>query len=236
MTTSASSRIAAVAAGLALAAAAGLTATLAASPAAAQGAGTGALGKGTGPIMTREELRTCFRLQDDLNRRRDALEAERQALATEKSAIQAENEALKGGRGDIQDANAKVQAVNAKRSELASRIDDWNQRWQEFEKSNRKGPIAERQRKKLLDEQRDLAKAQEAIDADQSDVAVPTGEAAEFNARAAALEQRTRAWNARNAKAADESIKLTDERELWTIECGNRRFLIDDEKAIRGGQ
>ncbi len=235
MTTSALSRIAALLAGATLAAAAALVAA----PALAQGGATGstgALGKGTGPIMTREELRTCLRLQDDLNRRRDALEAERKALETEKAAIQAENESLKGGRGDIQDANAKVQAVNARRAELATRIDDWNARWQEFEKSNRKGPIAERQRKKLLDEQRDLAKENDAIDAEQAGVQAPTGDAAAFNARAADLEQRTRAWNARNAKAADESIKLTDERELWTIECGNRRYLTDDEKAIRGGQ
>jgi len=205
-------------------------------PAFAQAGNTGTMGKGTGPIMTRDELRACMRAQDDLNRRRDALEAERRALDQEKAAIQAENEALKGGRGDIQQANERVRTINARRADVAARIDDWNQRWQEFEKSNRKGPIAERMRKKLIDEQSALKKESDAIDAEQSEVSLPKAEAEEFNRRAAAVEQRVKAFNARNAKASDESVKLTDERELWTIECGNRRFLIDDEKAIRAGQ
>jgi chromosome segregation ATPase len=215
-----------------------LMATVATAPldAVAQSASAGVAGQGSGPIMTRDELRSCLRQQDEIKRRRDALEAEREALESEKAAIQAENESLQGGRGDIRDANAKVQAVNARRTELATRIDDWNRRWAEFETSNRTGPIAERARKKLLDEQRALAKEDAAIDAEQAGVQAPTADAAAFNARATALAERTRNWNARNAKAADESVKLTDERELWTIECGNRRFLTDDEKAIRSGQ
>ena len=222
-------------------------ALLAAVPAYAQSGATGALGKGTGPIMTREELRACLKGQDDLNRRREQLQAESKWLDEEKAAIQAEQQALQGSRGSIQDVNAKVQEVNARRTEIAARIDDWNKRWQEFEGSNRKGPIAERQRKKLLDEQRELARENEAIDAEQAKVALPKDEVAAFNERAGSLEQRVKAWNERNARAAESSTKLTDERELWTIECGNRRYLTDelgnytytfadDEKAIREGR
>ncbi|MBI3157932.1 MAG: hypothetical protein HYZ20_21365 [Burkholderiales bacterium] len=211
-------------------------ASLGGAPAQAQSGATGALGKGTGPIMTREELRACLKGQDDLNRRREQLQAESKWLDEEKVAIQAEQQALQGSRGSIQDVNAKVQAVNARRAEVAARIDDWNKRWEEFEGGNRKGPIAERQRKKLLDEQRELARENEVIDAEQAQVALPKDEVAGFNQRASALEQRVKAWNERNARAADTSTKLGDERELWTIECGNRRYLTDDEKAIREGR
>ena len=65
-------------------------ALLAAVPAYAQSGATGALGKGTGPIMTREELRACLKGQDDLNRRREQLQAESKWLDEEKAAIQAE--------------------------------------------------------------------------------------------------------------------------------------------------
>lgn len=211
-------------------------ALLAGSPAQAQSGATGALGKGTGPIMTRDELRACLKTQDGINSRRDQLQAESKWLDDEKAAIQAEQQALQGDRGSIQDLGAKVQQINARRTEMAARIDDWNRRWQEFEGANRKGPIAERQRKKLLDEQRELARDNEALDAEQAQVSLPTGEVAAFNQRAGVLEQRVKTWNDRNARAADESTKLADERELWAIECGNRRYLIDDEQAIRQGR
>lgn len=211
-------------------------ALLAGAPAHAQSGATGALGKGTGPIMTLEELRECLKGQDDLNRRREQLQAESKWLDEEKAAIQAEQQALQGSRGSIQDVNAKVQEVNARRTEIAARIDDWNRRWQEFEGSNRKGPIAERQRKKLLDEQRALARENEAIDAEQAKASLPKDEVEAFNQRASSLEQRVKAWNERNARAAGASTSLADERELWTIECGNRRYLTDDEKAIREGR
>jgi hypothetical protein len=118
-------------------------------------------GSGSGPVMTREELRTCLKQQVALKERVELFERDTGSLEREKADILVAQKALDAERGGVvADAN-KISAVNARAADLSKRIDEWNERWQAFEKEGRTGPFADRQRRKLLDEQREM-KAEEA--------------------------------------------------------------------------
>ena len=57
--------------------------------------------------------------------------------------------------------------------------------------------------------------------------------ASQVNSKVDALNTRTAAWNERNKRVVKMGEDLTQERDLWASECGNRRYREDDEIAIR---
>jgi hypothetical protein len=216
-----------------------LVAALAAPAAAQTPARTGSLGggAGSGPVMTRDELRACLKTQADLTVRVAAYDAQRAALEKEKAAILAENQKLGAEKGNLQSVADSVKQANERGLEMTRRVDDWNERWQAFEKANRSGPVADRQRRQLIEEQKALQKEQADLKAASSDAAAPgAGAAAQFNQRAEAMAARTVAYNEFNKKVAKEGEDLALERDLWASECGNRRYREDDETAIKQGK
>ena len=197
------------------------------------------LGGGTarGSVMTRDELRACMKQQAALKERTVRYDAERVVLDKDKAALVADNDALKAERGDIQQSAASVADYNARQTDLSARIEDWNRRVQEFESENRTGPIADRKRRKLKEEQRELDQENEALQAERGKIGGgSTAAAQDYNARADVLQKRATEWNTRNAALAETSRKLVADREFWADECGNRRYREDDEKAILQGQ
>jgi uncharacterized protein (DUF3084 family) len=199
---------------------------------------TGSLGAGggSGPVMTREELRTCLKQQAALKQMSETYEANKAQLAADREALLAESKALGGDLGDAQAAAAKVNELNERANAVAQRVNDWNERWQAFEKAKRTGPVADRQRRQLISEQRELEAENAALDAEREQLGGAGQGAAEVNARSEALNARTVAWNDRNKALVDEGDKLAQERDLWASECGNRRYREDDEIAIQRGQ
>lgn len=209
-------------------------------PALAQ-AKTGSLGggAGAGPVMTRDELRTCLKSQVTLKQRVADYEAQKVAAEKEKAEILAENQKLAAEKGQLGEAAGKVKEENARNADLAQRVDDWNARWAAFEKSGRSGPTADRERRRLVDEQKALQREQEAAKAAAAgggSGAAETSAAAQFNAKAEALAQRTVAYNERNKQLVKAGEDLAQERDLWAGECGNRRYREDDEIAIKQGK
>ena len=195
-------------------------------------------GTGTGKIMTREELRACLKRQDDLAAMVAKFEADRSAHEKEKGALLEAQQNLKGDRGDVQAAQGKVREINERSDKLSAAIADWNARMQAFEKENRSGPFADRERRRLMQEKRDLEDESAALEKARAEVGggEAQAEARAYNERAEALQARTVAWNKRNQELADRSVKLTDERQFWAAECGSRRFTEQDEMAIRQGK
>jgi hypothetical protein len=193
-------------------------------------------GSGSGPVMTREELRTCLKQQVALKERVELFERDTGSLEREKADILVAQKALDAERGGVvADAN-KISAVNARAADLSKRIDEWNERWQAFEKEGRTGPFADRQRRKLLDEQREM-KAEEAdLAAERDKLSGISGSSTELNAKVDSLNQRTAAWNTRNGQMAKRSDDLAQARDLWAAECGSRRYREDDEIAIKQGK
>lgn len=202
---------------------------------------TGSLGggSGAGPVMTRDELRACLKGQADLKQRVADYEAQKVAADKEKAEILAENQKLQAEKGQLASAAGKVKEENARYADLAKRVEDWNARWAEFEKAGRAGPMVDRERKKLLDEQRALAKEQEgakAAAAGGGGGGDGTSAAQQFNAKAEAVQARTVAYNERNKQLVKAGEDLAQERDLWAGECGNRRFREEDEIAIKQGK
>jgi len=209
-------------------------------PASAQTAPrTGSLGGGggSGPVMTRDELRACLKQQDELAKLRADYEARTAQLTKDREALLAEGQAVSGGLGDAQASMAKINEVNARATALAERVDEWNVRWQAFLKANRSGPVADRQRAQLVREQKAMDSEKAALDAEREQLGdAGQGSAAEVNERSAALNARTVEWNTRNKALVVEGENLAQERDLWASECGNRRYREEDEIAIKQGR
>lgn len=204
---------------------------------------TGSLGSGSAtglPIMTREELRTCIKQQAELKLMSDGYEARKKQLAIDREALLAETQAVRGDLGDAQAAASVVNDLNRRTEEVANKINEWNTRWTEFQASKRTGPIAERKRRQLIQEQNELTAQNKALDEEREKLGASDGNAsssaAEANARSDALNARTVAWNQRNAALVTEGDKVLRERDLWASECGSRRYREDDEIAIRQGK
>lgn len=200
---------------------------------------TGSLGggAGAGPVMTRDELRACLKNQAELKQRVADYEAQKAAAEKEKAEILAENQKLQAEKGQLSAAASKVKDDNARNADLKSRVEDWVTRWAEFEKSGRAGPMADRERRKLLEEQKALDREQEAAKAAAAGSnSSSTGAAQQFNAKAEAVQARTVAYNERNKQLVQAGEDLAQERDLWAGECGNRRFREEDEIAIKQGK
>ena len=210
-------------------------------PTLAQTAGkTGSLGGGTGgggPVLTRDELRACMKEQTVLAQRRADYEAQVARLKADKDALMSESQSVSGDLGQARQSAARVNEINARATELAKKVDDWNERWQAFEKANRTGGTADRQRRQLIDEQKALAKESAELEAERQGTSTGgVAVASQANARSEALNARTTAWNQRNVALAKAGDDLAQERDLWASECGNRRFREDDEIAIKQGK
>lgn len=200
---------------------------------------TGSLGggAGAGPVMTRDELRACLKNQAELKQRVADYETQKLAADKEKAEILAENQKLMAEKGQLSSAAGKVKDENTRNADLAKRVEDWNTRWAEFEKSGRAGPMVDRERRRLLDEQKALAREQDAAKAAASGGGgAETSAAQQFNAKAEAVQARTVAYNERNKQLVKAGEDLAQERDLWAGECGNRRFREEDEIAIKQGK
>jgi len=84
-------------------------------------------GIGNGPLLTRDELRTCLNDQDALARSRDEVARDGRAIDDEKADIARADAALKEELAKLDRSNADtVQAHVAKAQAHDQRIDAWN--------------------------------------------------------------------------------------------------------------
>ena len=190
-------------------------------------------GSGSGPVMTREELRTCLKQQATLKTQVEQYEQEKAAIERDKADIQSTQKAIDAERGGVQADAAKINDVNARTEALSKRVSEWNENWQAFEKANRSGPMAERERRRLLSEKRSMEKEEKDLADERAALGDASGGASQVNSKVDALNARTVAWNERNKRVVKMGEDLTQERDLWASECGNRRYREDDESAIR---
>ncbi|MFO1338106.1 MAG: hypothetical protein U1F53_07690 [Burkholderiaceae bacterium] len=217
-----------------------LVAAVAHAPALAQSDGIKSLDgtnkTGGGKVLTREELRVCMKQQDELASKRTDLEARRAALNQERDAIQAENQAIQTEQASLKDRNSKVKEYNDKLSAFAARVDAYNKGMEELQEM-RAGPFADRRRKELDKEQAELKRIDAANKAEGAQMqAGMEGQVNALNARVDAQGKKATDWNARSKTLDEEAAAYEDKRIDWKLECGNRRYKEDDEKAIKAGK
>jgi chromosome segregation ATPase len=206
-------------------------------------ASTKSLGSGqaSGKLMTREELRACLKTQTELRSRRPELERERAELDREKGELQQAGEAIRVERESFASGRSEtVAAFNAKAAAHGERINALNARaatLAELEKQRNKRDEAQRLRQELEAERQELLRNEEALKLEAATVNRMNADTTnEFNARAAAHDQKVQAWNERNRAAAERAGAWQADNERWNGECANRRYLEDDEIAIQRGK
>lgn len=206
----------------------------------AQADGTRTLGGSTkagGKVMTRDELRACMKQQDELDAQRKSLEARRVTMNQERDAIQAENEALKAKHEEVKGRNLAVRDFNERMKEYSQRVEAYNAKMADFAQDSRSGPSMDRKRRELEKEKAELQRMDAANKAEgeklQGDLAT---EVEALNARSQAQTQKASDWNSRNKSLEDEANAYEDKRVDWKLNCGDRRYREDDEKAIRAGK
>ncbi|MGM9489954.1 hypothetical protein [Ideonella sp. YS5] len=192
---------------------------------------------GTGKILTKEELRACLQQQTSLASRKTELDSRQTAVAAEREQVQKDTDAIKAEQASLGSQKSAVDDLNARMTAFSAKVKDLQQRRDDFEKSGRGGPTAERERRKLEKEAAEIEKEQAQLNAEREKLQTGGNEAVnKLNARVEAQQQVAQAWNDKSKKLAADQQAYEDDRIAWLDNCGNRRFREDDEKAIKAGK
>ncbi|GAA0761994.1 hypothetical protein LRH25_22275 [Ideonella azotifigens] len=222
-----------------LAGAAGLLLALVASLAAAQDK-LQSLGNANAKasVMSREELRACFKEQDsikaasiDLGTKRTALDAERKQLETENEAMKQQRDALAARvNQNAADMNARVAAHSAKVEAFNQKMDALNAAAKKGENIDRRQQVLEREGKeiqKTSDELNEAGKVfQASVDEDKN----------KLDSQFQQFQVKTDQWNTRNHDMDVAAANYDADLSSWKTRCGGRNYRESDEKAIRAGK
>jgi hypothetical protein len=192
---------------------------------------------GSGPILTRDELRTCLSQEEIIRKRLDAHLLLRPPLDKEKADLAAGQQALRAERAPLEELKQQSEALGEKFKAYAVRAKAYEERVQDFNTANPTGAKGERERAALvkdrvaLDAERPLLEAEKAAFTAKSETMVR-----DYNAKAAALDLQVTTWNQRNEQWNQNARSLEADRSEWVIGCADRRYREDDEIAIKRGK
>lgn len=201
------------------------------------GAAAGGVAGSDSRLLTREELRTCFRQRDELSQRLAAIQDARTRMDAEKQALTQDQAALRADSDNAGDMKAAVERHNARASELRNDIDAWNKDAVAYAEQVDRNRAKESTRKELTRRQEELKQRQKELEEERAAIRAQ-GETMTrmLNERTTALNERISDWNQRNEKLVRDAQRLQEERQDWTTGCGNRRYREDDEKALQAGR
>lgn len=190
-----------------------------------------------GKLLTRDELRACLKQRETLSGRLNELDSARTKLNLEREALAQEQAALKTERDSLAGMKAAVEELNAKTKTFQQEVDAWNKRVADFTEAKPSGSAAEKQRTEINEQGEVLRKRQAELSAERSTVlARGEDQIKVFNGRAAAVDAKVADWNEGNRKLNGQGDALQIERQSWVVDCGDKRYLEDDEKAVLGGK
>ena len=207
-----------------------------ATAAAASEGKTLSLGSGSGPILSRDQLRECFRLEETIRIRIGELDGRRAPLDAEKTVLNSDQAALRSERAPIDQFKTQADGLSARMKEYGVQVEAWNGRVADFNLSSPSGAPAERKRIELNKEREDLERLQKVLDAERIKLSSDsTGAVGAFNIKATAIDGRVADWNKRNEQWNQDAQSLEAERKGWVGSCADRRYREDDENAIKRG-
>lgn len=195
-------------------------------------------GSGSGPLLSREELRVCLEQEAAVRKRLEGLDGERGPLAKEKDAITAERETLNAERAEIDAVKKSIGELGERVTVFRARAQAYEARVKAFnENTSRSGASVERERSAIDQERELLEKERKDLEAERARLTGRGEQAvAAFNTKATALDARVTDWNARNTKFNETAAVIESDRETWVKSCANRRYREDDETALRRGK
>ncbi|MBC7916742.1 MAG: hypothetical protein H7Y28_02925 [Rhodoferax sp.] len=166
-------------------------------------------------IMTRDELRACFKQQASnsdenatINREKDAFQQERNVIVADKDGLLKRSIALGDMAKDIQTEGAKLLEAQ-----------------KEFEQPVPKSEIKAAEARRIEFNDR-VAAHQRKVDAYNTDKKP-------FNEAKDALDARIEANNARGKVLLERSEKYNDAVDEWKASCSNKPYDVADEAAVK---
>ena len=197
----------------------------------------GGSGTTSGPVLTRDELRVCFKDEEAIRNRLTEHEAARVPLDQDKASITAEQKTLAELRVPVDEAKKRAEDFTTRLKAYGVRVESWNQRVTAHNDEKRQGPQWERQGKDLAAERTAIEKERADFEIEKTTLQASSDEAVRnFNNKAQALETRINDWNQRNGKWNEASAAIEADRKAWVAACGDRRYREEDEQAIRRGK
>lgn len=198
------------------------------------GSGTAAV---RGPLLTREELRSCLKQEESLRTRLAALDAGRAPLDQEKQAITADQLALRAERAPLDDVKKKSEEFALRLKDFSARVQSWQERVEAHNSARPAGSTYDRNQAQLKKDREEIEKERLDLEIERLRLSASGEEVVRtYNAKAQALDERVTAWNARNSAWNETTAALDAERKGWVSSCADRRYREDDETAIRQGK
>jgi hypothetical protein len=191
-----------------------------------------------GKVMSKDELRTCLKRQDELAKGKTEIDGKSAALESERQALLKESDAVKADQAGLNSRNESARDFNNRMKAFAAEVQVWNDKVKAFNESGKKGTAAETEKAELEKQKGELDKKAAAFEAERTQLGAGSddGSVKASNDRAGALNAKTDEWNTRNRDHQKRAETHEDARALWTDECGGRRYREDDEKALKAGK
>jgi chromosome segregation ATPase len=192
---------------------------------------------GSGPILTRDELRVCLSQEETIRKRLDAHTALRAPLDKEKAELAAAQQNLRAERGPLEDMKKQAETMSERFKAYSARVNAWNDSVTAFNANTPTGAKADRERIALNKEREDLGVQQKALEAEKTEFAAKSELVVrDYNAKAAAVDAQVTDWNKRNEQWNQDARALEADRGDWASSCAERRYREDDEIAIKRGK
>lgn len=186
-------------------------------------------------MMTRDELRNCFKLEKTIDSQAKAADQTGTKLQSEKDGITATTADLDALRDELGKQREALGASDGKVRENANKLQGWNQELHRIAAAPDSVPVATR--KKIEADYADLSKQNKTLMAERDTIYKKYTEGAKkYNANAATLEKQIKDWTAKNKKFNDDAAALVKMRTDYASGCTNRPFLEADRAAVKAGQ
>jgi DNA repair exonuclease SbcCD ATPase subunit len=191
-----------------------------------------------GKVMSKDELRSCLKRQDELAKGKGEIDSQSAVLESERQALLKEADAVKADQAGLNSRNEAARDFNNRMKAFAAEVQVWNDKVKAFNESGKKGTAAETEKAELEKQKGELDKKAAAFEAERTQLGAGSddGSVKASNDRAGALNAKTDEWNTRNRDHQKRAETHEDARALWTDECGGRRYREDDEKALKAGK
>jgi predicted nucleic acid-binding Zn-ribbon protein len=210
-----------------------------AAPVAAAGDKTLSIGgkSGSGPILTRDELRACLSQEEVIRKRLEAHTLLRAPLDKEKADLAAAQQSLRADRAPLEDMKKQAEALSERMKAYAARVTAWNDSVTAFNANTPTGAKGDRDRNALNKEREDLGVQQKVLETEKTEFSAKSEAIVrDYNAKAAAVDAQVTGWNKRNEQWNQDARALEADRSEWVISCADRRYREDDETAIKNGK
>ena len=188
-----------------------------------------------GSMMTRDELRNCFKLEKTIDTKAKTADQTGVKLQADKDGITATTADLDALRETLGKQREGLVTSDTRVRDNAKKLQGWNQELHRIAAAPDSVPVATR--KKIEADYASLSAENKKVMAERDDLYKKYTEGAkQYNAKATSLEKQVKDWTGQNKKFNDDAAALVKMRSDYAAGCTNRPFLEADRAAVKAGQ